>query len=147
LWDPLAKSASFHGVTTVVLANCGFALAPCRDQDKDLVFRTIERAEDMARSTLSAGVEWQWETYGEYMDALGRTPKSVNVASYVGHSAVRSYVMGEAAFEREGTEDEIVAMAEIVDEAMRHGAVGLSTSRSTSHATYDDAPVPSRVGT
>src|SRR5437764_7733661 len=86
-WDPLGTSSCWHGITSVVMGNCGFTLAPCREADADLVFRSLERAEDMNRTTLVNGVSWQWETFPEFLDAVDRLPKGVNYSAYVGHSA------------------------------------------------------------
>ena len=101
-WEPLGTSACWHGVTSAVMGNCGFTIAPCRSTEKDLVLRSIERAEDIQREDVLTGVDWRWETFPQYLDALDATPKGINYAAYVGHSALRAYVMGERAFEGEG---------------------------------------------
>jgi N-acyl-D-aspartate/D-glutamate deacylase len=144
-WDPLGTCSSWHGVTTSVLGNCGFTLAPCREEDADLVFRNLERAEDIPREALLAGVPWQWESYAEYLDAIDRSPKGINYAGYIGHSALRTHVMGERAFEGPANEDDLTAMRREVEDALEAGAIGLSTSRSPNHATSDDRPVASRM--
>ena len=126
------------------MGNCGFTLAPCRESEKDLVMRNLERAEDISRDAMLAGIDWQWETYAEYLDAVDRTPKGINYAGYIGHSALRTYVMGERAFEQNATDDDIAAMRREVGDALRAGALGFTTSRSPNHATSDDRPVPSR---
>jgi N-acyl-D-amino-acid deacylase len=145
-WDGLGTCASWHGVTSVVMGNCGFTLAPCREAEKDLVLRCLERAEDIARSAMIEGIpEWSWETYPQYLEALDRLPKGINYAGYVGHSAVRTYVMGERAFEEPATDDDLTAMRREVEAALRAGAIGFSTSRSTSHLMMDDRPVASRA--
>jgi N-acyl-D-aspartate/D-glutamate deacylase len=143
-WDPLLTCPSWHGVTSVVMGNCGFTVAPCRDSEKDLALRSLERAEDMNRETLLAGVEWKWETFPEYLDAIDALPKGLNLAGYVGHSALRTYVMGERAYEAEATEDELAALVRHTEASLRAGAIGFSTSRSANHATADDHPVASR---
>jgi N-acyl-D-aspartate/D-glutamate deacylase len=143
-WDPLLTCPSWHGVTTVVMGNCGFTVAPCRDTEKDLALRSLERAEDMARETLLAGVEWRWETYPEYLDVVDALPKGLNVAGYVGHSALRTYVMGERAYAEEANEDDLAALVRETESSLRAGAIGFSTSRSNNHATADDHPVASR---
>jgi N-acyl-D-amino-acid deacylase len=144
-WDPLGTCSCWHGVTTVVMGNCGFTLAPCREEEKDLAMRSLERAEDIARDAMLEGITWQWETYADYLDALDRTPKGINYSGYVGHSALRTYVMGARAFEETATEDDLRAMRREVESALRAGAIGFSTSRSPNHATSDDRPVASRL--
>jgi N-acyl-D-amino-acid deacylase len=146
LWDPESSSPSWHGITTSVMGNCGFTLAPCREVEMDLCLRSLERAEDMSREVMLAGINWAWESYPQYLDAVDRAPKSINVAGYVGHSAVRSYVMGERAFTERATDDDLAAMRREVRSALRAGALGFSTSRLAAHETADDQPVASRVG-
>lgn len=143
-WDPIGTSSCYHGITSVVMGNCGFTLAPCREREADLVFRNLERAEDLSRAAMRAGIEWRWETFPEFLDVLDGLPKGINYAGYVGHSALRTYVMGERAFEGPAREDDLDAMAQLVRGAIKAGAVGLSTTRSPSHETSDDRPVASR---
>jgi N-acyl-D-amino-acid deacylase len=144
-WDPLGTSSCYHGVTTVVMGNCGFTLAPCREAEADFVFRNLERAEDIAREALLAGIDWGWETFPEYLDVLDALPKGINYSGYIGHSALRTYVMGERAFEERASEADLIAMSQHVKDALNAGAVGFSTSRSQAHKTSDDRPVASRV--
>jgi N-acyl-D-aspartate/D-glutamate deacylase len=144
-WDQLGSCSCYHGVTTAVMGNCGFTLAPCRESEADLVFRNLERAEDINRDAMLQGIEWQWETYPEYMAAVDKLPKALNYAGYVGHSALRTYVMGERAFEEEASDDDMTKMKAAVQEAVQAGAIGFSTSRSPSHMTSDDRNVASRV--
>ncbi len=144
-WDELGSCSCYHGVTTVVMGNCGFTLAPCREAEIDFVFRNLERAEDISRDAMLAGIEWRWETYPEFMDVLDTLPKGINYAGYIGHSALRTHVMGERAFEDEASEDDLAEMVRQVREAVAAGALGFSTSRSPSHRTSDDRPVASRV--
>lgn len=144
-WDRLGSCSCYHGVTSVVMGNCGFTLAPCRESEADLVFRNLERAEDIAREAMLAGIDWRWETYPEYLDVVDALPKGINYAGYVGHSALRTYVMGPRAFEEEATEDDVKRMATIVQEAVRAGAIGFTTSRSPNHQTSDHKPVASRL--
>ena len=139
-WDPLGTCSCWHGVTTVVMGNCGFTLAPCREDEKDLAMRSLERAEDIARDAMLEGITWQWETYADYLDALDRTPKGINYSGYIGHSALRTYVMGERAFDGTATDDDLSAMRREVESALRAGAIGFSTSRSPNHETADDRP-------
>ena len=144
-WDPLGTCPSWHGVTSTIMGNCGFTLAPCRASEADLVFRSIERAEDIARKTMLAGIEWKWETFAQYLDVVDALPKNINYAGYIGHSALRTYVMGERAFEQKASVAEVEAMTRELESALKAGAIGFSTSRTDSHSTYDDKPVPSRV--
>ena len=144
-WDQLGSCSCYHGVTTAVMGNCGFTLAPCREAEADLVFRNLERAEDISRSAMLEGINWQWETYPEYMDVIDALPKGINYAGYVGHSAIRTYVMGERAFEEEPTESDMEAMKHEVRSAINAGAMGFSTSRSPAHMTSDNRLVASRV--
>ena len=117
-WDQLGSCSCYHGVTTAVMGNCGFTLAPCREAEADLVFRNLERAEDISRSAMLEGINWQWETYPEYMDVIDALPKGINYAGYVGHSAIRTYVMGERAFEEDPTELDMEAMKREVRSAI-----------------------------
>jgi N-acyl-D-amino-acid deacylase len=144
-WDSLGTCSCYHGVTSVVMGNCGFTLAPCREAEADLVFRNLERAEDIDRGAMLEGITWQWETYPEYMDAVDKLPKGINYSGYIGHSALRTYVMGERAFDEAASEDDLKAMSHQVQEAVKAGALGLSTSRSPAHRTSDDRPVASRA--
>ncbi|MCG8547582.1 MAG: amidohydrolase family protein, partial [Alphaproteobacteria bacterium] len=144
-WDQLGSCSCYHGVTSVVMGNCGFTLAPCREAEADLVFRNLERAEDISRDAMQQGIEWRWETYADYLDVIDSLPKGINYAGYVGHSALRTYVMGERAFEAEATEDDLAQITHQVAESIKAGAIGFSTSRSRSHMTANDQPVASRV--
>jgi N-acyl-D-aspartate/D-glutamate deacylase len=144
-WDPLGTCSCYHGITSVVMGNCGFTLAPCREREADLVFRNLERAEDLSREAMRAGIKWRWETFPEFLDILDGLPKGINYAGYIGHSALRTYVMGERAFDGEASEDDLQAMKREVREAIKAGAVGFSTTRSPSHETSDHRPVASRA--
>ena len=146
-WDPLGECSCFHGVTTAVMGNCGFTLAPVHSDARHLVVRNLERAEDIAAEAMAAGIDWSWETYPEYLDFVERTPKGINYAGYVGHSALRTWAMGERAFTEEATADDIALMVSQVEDSMRAGAVGFTTSISGNHETSDDRPVASRVST
>jgi N-acyl-D-amino-acid deacylase len=145
MWDPLGTSSCWHGVTTVVMGNCGFSLAPARADAHALVVRNLERAEDISPEAMAAGIDWTWETFAEYLDAVERRPKGINYAAYVGHSALRTWAMGERAFEEEADESDLEAMRGQLLEALKAGAIGLSTSRSLNHETSDDRPVASRL--
>jgi N-acyl-D-amino-acid deacylase len=144
-WDPLGSCSCYHGVTTAVMGNCGFTLAPCAADDADLVFRNLERAEDLPRESLLAGIDWRWETFPQFLDAVDAQPKGINYAGYIGHSALRTYVMGERAFDEAAGEDDLARMCALVKEAVEAGAIGFSTSRTFNHITADDRPVASRV--
>ena len=144
-WDPIGSCSSYHGVTSVVMGNCGFTLAPCKQEDADLVFRNLERAEDLSRDAMLEGIDWTWETFPEFLDTVDDLPKGINYAGYIGHSALRTYTMGERAFEAEANEDEVKHMQALVKEAMHAGAIGFSTSRTFNHTTADDRPVASRL--
>jgi N-acyl-D-amino-acid deacylase len=144
-WDPLGTCSCWHGITSVVMGNCGFTLAPCADKDKQLVMRNLERAEDISADAMNVGIEWSWTTYREYLDTLERLPKGINYAGYIGHSALRTYVMGERAFDGAATEDDLRAMEAELRDALQAGAIGFTTSRSPSHETPDRRPVASRM--
>jgi N-acyl-D-amino-acid deacylase len=144
-WDPYGGSLAEHGVTSAVMGNCGFTLAPGTQEQADLIFRSIERAEDMSREAIQRGVPWSWTTFADYMDAVEALPKALNIAAQCGHSAVRASVMGERAFTDSATEDEIHRMRRVVGEAISAGAIGFSTSRSRAHLTKAGDPVASRV--
>jgi N-acyl-D-amino-acid deacylase len=144
-WDPLGTSSCWHGITSVVMGNCGFTLAPCAVENKHLVVRNLQRAEDIPPAAMEAGIQWRWTTFPEFLDCLETLPKGINYAGYVGHSAVRTFVMGERAFEKPASEDELRAMERQVRDAIRAGAIGFTTSRSPAHETPGGIPVASRV--
>jgi N-acyl-D-amino-acid deacylase len=144
-WDVLGSCSCWHGVTSVVMGNCGFSLAPCAEKDKLLVMRNLERAEDIAPEAMQAGIKWSWTTFAEYLDAVDRLPKGINYAAYIGHSALRTYVMGGRAFEEEATSEDLELMKHEVRDAIRAGAIGFTTSRTSNHQTPDGRPVASRV--
>jgi N-acyl-D-aspartate/D-glutamate deacylase len=130
LWDPACSSSCWHGVTTVVVGNCGFSLAPCPAEHRPLMLRLLRDLEDMRPSALEAGIDWSFETFPQYLDLVRRRGTDLNVAAYVGHSAVRIATMGADAFERAATDAEVAAMARLVTEAMDAGAIGFATSTS-----------------
>ncbi len=144
-WDPLGECSCFHGVTTVVMGNCGFTLAPVRNDERHLVVRNLERAEDISPAAMAEGIDWCWETFPEYLDFVDRTPKGINYAGQVGHSALRTWAMGERAFEQGSREPDLKRMVGQLEDSMRAGAVGFTTSVSPNHATSDDRPVASRM--
>jgi N-acyl-D-aspartate/D-glutamate deacylase len=143
-WDPLGSSSNEHGVTTVVMGNCGLTLAPCKPESHDALIGTFVRVEGMPRHSLQAGIPWDWRTHGEFLDALSRRPLGLNIATLVGHCAVRQYAMGEASVEREANDAEISQMEELVGQGMAAGAFGFSTNSNQSHFREDGKPVPSR---
>ena len=144
-WDPLGTSSCWHGITSVVMGNCGFTLAPCAKKDRHLVIRNLERAEDIAGEAMEAGIDWRWTTFPEYLDTLDSLPKGINYSGYIGHSALRTYVMGERAFDGPAGEDDLAAMERELRNALMAGAIGFTTSRSPSHETPDSKPVASRM--
>ncbi len=145
-WDPLASCSSWHGVTTVVTGNCGFTIAPCRPGDRETMMRMLQYVEGMSLEAMRKGIRWDFESFGEYLDALERGGLWVNVGALVGHSAIRQYVMGAASWERAASAAEIDRMAALVREAMAAGAVGLSSSANSNHVGDRGRPVPSRLG-
>jgi N-acyl-D-amino-acid deacylase len=146
-WDPIGSCSCWHGITTVAMGNCGFSLAPCAEKDKQRVIRNLERAEDISPEAMEAGIKWSWESFPQYLDAVDRTPKGINYAPYVGHSALRTYVMGERGFTDEATPGDLEAMKGDLRSAMMAGALGLTTSRTVNHQTPDGSPVASRLAT
>lgn len=142
-WDPVASPSTSHGVTSVVLGNCGITFAPCRPADRGYLAELMESVEDIPRDAIMSGLPWDWESYGEYLDSVERMPTGPNVGGMVGHCAVRQYVMGERSLgEAPATADDIRRMADLVDEAMAAGALGFSTSRTLMHRVPDGRPVP-----
>src|SRR6267378_1003403 len=146
-WDPLGTCSCWHGITSVVMGNCGFTLAPCAAADKALVVRNLERAEDISGAAMAAGIKWTWTTFPEFLDAIDALPKGINYAGYVGHCALRSHVMGERAFEQAASEDDLALMERELREAIQAGAIGFTTTRSPIHETPDGRPVASRLAT
>ena len=144
-WDPYARPSPALGVTTAVIGNCGFTIAPCRPQDRELTMRNLTQVEGMSFEVLQRGVRWEFQTFAEYLAQLRRTGCAINIAAYVGHSSMRTYVMGAGANQRAATADEIAQMAALVREAMAAGAVGLASSTSPAHNGAGGAPMPSRL--
>jgi len=143
-WDPALTPSCFHGVTTVIAGNCGFSIAPTRAEHRTLIARTLENVEDMDVPTLEAGIEWDFTTFPEYLASVGRRGLGLNFTAYIGHTALRLFVMGDDAYERAATAEEIVDMQDLVREAIAAGAVGFATSQSPTHRGVDGKPVPSR---
>ena len=130
-WDPHLTPSCWHGVTTVVMGNCGVGFAPVRPGQQDYLIELMEGVEDIPGTALAEGIDWEWESFPEYLDALERMPRALDVGAQVPHGAVRAYVMGERGAKNEkATPDDIAAMARLVREALRAGALGFSTSRT-----------------
>jgi N-acyl-D-aspartate/D-glutamate deacylase len=145
LWDPYGTSEPQHGVTTVVMGNCGLTLAPVQPGGEDAIVQSFVRVEAMPREALEAGVPWGWRSYGEYLDRLeGRV--GINVGGLVGHIAVRHDVLGEAAVERAATADEVARMRQLVAQALEGGALGMSTNRNASRSPAAWPTTPSSSG-
>lgn len=142
-WDGLCDTSSLHGVTTVAAGNCGFGVAPCRQNDHDYLGQLFARVEGMDLAALDR-ITWDFETFGEFLDTRpGRL--GVNFGMYVGHSAIRRWVMGDASYERAAREDEVAAMVGLVDDAMARGSLGFSSSLAPTHLDLADRPIPSRL--
>ncbi len=142
-WDPDATSSCWHGVTSVVLGNCGVTFAPVRPGDEPWLAALMESVEDIPAASILEGMPWDWESYGDYLASIDRWPLGVNVGGMIGHCAIRHYAMGERGLdEAPATDDDIALMAGLVDEAMRGGALGFSTSRTLLHRVPDGRFVP-----
>lgn len=143
-WDADITPSSSYGVTTVIMGNCGFGVAPTRPVDRQLIVETLATVEDMPTEALESGIQWDFETFPDYLDVIAARPKRLNVAAYIGHTPLRWYVMGADATERSANDREVQAMADLVTEAMNAGAIGFATSVSPSHWGAKGRPVPSR---
>jgi len=141
-WDPDMTPVSWHGVTTVLIGNCGMTFAPCKPDDRALMAGMMETVEDIPKSAILDGLSWDWEHYGEYLDSIDKLGTAVNVAGLVGHSAVRYYVMGDRSFADQATEDEKQQMSDIVAKAIDDGAFGFSTNRYEPHVAPDGRAIP-----
>ncbi|MBX3028285.1 amidohydrolase family protein [bacterium] len=142
-WDPLGVPSCLHGVTSVVVGNCGVGFAPCKPSDREYLMYLMEGVEDVPAAALRAGLRWTWETFPEYLDALARQPLGLNVGAHISHAPLRVWAMGErGATDAEPNEAELAAMREAVAEALRAGALGFATGRTTMHRTPSWDPVP-----
>jgi N-acyl-D-amino-acid deacylase len=147
-WDAEMGPSSWHGVTTVVMGNCGVGFAPAKKDKHDWLIGLMEGVEDIPGTALAEGMTWDWETFPEYLDALERLPRTVDVGTHVPHGAVRAYVMGERGANNEApTETDIAQMSKIVEEGLRAGALGFSTSRTILHKSVDGVLVPGTTAT
>lgn len=149
LWDRMLSISPWHGVTTTVIGNCGFGVAPTKAIHRKLIMQTLEKVEGMSLEALHAGLgeDWPFETFPEYLDAVEKRGSAINIAALFGHTPLRMYVMGEESTERAATQDEINSMKKLMREAMEAGAIGFGTSVSVSHNGYAGKPVPSRQAT
>ena len=144
-WDQLGSCSCWHGVTSVVMGNCGFALAPCQPGEREWIARCLEAVEDIPVEAMMNGIDWTWETFPDYLDQVAQLPKAINYSAFIGHSALRMYVMGQRALTEVANEDDLRNMGAAVEEALQVGAVGLSTSRATTHITPEGSPIASRI--
>jgi len=144
-WDPLGSCSCWHGVTTVVMGNCGFTLAPGTAEQRDMIVSNIARAEDISTDAMNAAIRWSWTSFRDYMNVVDKLPKTINYASNIGHSALRTYVMGERSFEQHANADDMGAMEQELMDALDAGAIGFTSSRSTAHKLPepDNRPVAS----
>ena len=141
-WDPMVTPSTNHGVTTVLLGNCGVTFAPCKPEHREKLAGMMETVEDIPKHAIMSGLSWNWDQYGDYLDYLEESKPAVNVVGLVGHCAIRYYVMGDRAVDELATDEEIEQMAELVDKAVKAGAIGFSTSRVEGHRIPDGRPVP-----
>src|SRR3984957_1816014 len=147
MWDPSANPSSSHGVTTVLMGNCGYTLAPVRAADQEYLMGVFSAAEEVPKAALQRFAPFGWETFPDYLNTLRRSPLGVNVVSQIGHSALRRYVMGEAALDRAATEEEIATMVRVAEEAMDAGAAGISTSQAPHQVGELGEHIPSYFAT
>ena len=143
-WDPYLRPSTYHGVTTVVMGNCGVGFSPCKPEERDWLISLMEGVEDIPGTALHEGINWQWESFPEYLDTLEGKPLAIDVGTQIPHGAVRAYVMGQRGIDREeASQEEIEQMSQIVKEAIEAGAFGFSTSRTEKHKDSSGALTPS----
>jgi len=143
-WDPYLRPSTYHGVTTVVMGNCGVGFSPCKPEERDWLISLMEGVEDIPGTALHEGINWQWESFPEYLDTLEDKPLAIDVGTQIPHGAVRAYVMGQRGIDREeASQEEIEQMSQIVKEAIEAGAFGFSTSRTEKHKDSSGALTPS----
>ena len=143
-WDPMVTCSPWHGVTTVIMGNCGVGVAPVKPATREILMQDLVNVEAIPYDVMKAGIDWQWESYGQYLDAIDRRGLGINVAGLVAFTPLRHYVMGEASFERAATEDEIATMRRLLREAMEAGAFGFTTTTSRNHVGYQGRPLACR---
>ena len=144
-WDPVLAPSSWHGATTLVFGNCGVGFAPVRSEHQKALIEMMEGVEDIPGITLTEGLKWDWESFPEYLDALERLPRTIDIGAQVAHHPLRVYAMGERAIKREmATAEDIELMARLTEEALKAGAVGFTTSRTDQHKTLAGDLVPGR---
>jgi len=143
-WDPLLTCSPWHGVTTVIMGNCGVGVAPVKPETREILMQDLVNVEAIPYDVMKAGIDWQWESYGQYLDAIDRRGLGINVAGLVAFTPLRHYVMGQASFERAATEDEIAAMRRLLRQAMEAGAFGFTTTTSRNHVGYQGRPLACR---
>jgi len=141
-WDPELKPVSHHGVTSVLMGNCGVTFAPCKPEDRELIAHMMQTVEDIPKDAILGGLPWDWESYGGYLNSIQKLNLGINVAGMVGHTAIRYYVMGERSVEEFATDEEIQQMSDIVGASIDEGAVGFSTNRYPPHVGPDGRPIP-----
>ena len=141
-WDRKLTSVSWHGVTTALLGNCGVTFAPCKKDDREFLAGMMETVEDIPKYAILTGLPWDWETYGGYLDSLERLGPMINITGLVGHSATRTYVMGERAIEEQATPEEIEQIAALAGQSVKEGAIGFSVNRHPGHTLPDRRPIP-----
>ncbi len=142
-WDPIGSSSCYHGITSVVMGNCGVTFAPCRPEDREVLAGMMASVEDIPQDAILDELAWDWVTYGEYLESMARLPKGLNVGGMVGHCALRQYAMGTRGIDQDPpTADDLAVMTDLLAEAMRAGALGFSTSRTFLHKVPDGRPVP-----
>src|SRR6202021_382659 len=143
VWDSHLAPSAWHGVTTAVMGNCGVGFAPCKPADREKLIELMEGVEDIPGAVMHEGLQWEWESFPQYLDALDRRPRDIDICALLPHAAVRVFVMGERAITLENAnQGDIALMREIAREAMQAGAFGFSTSRSLSHKTLKGDPTP-----
>ena len=143
-WDNMLTSSPWHGVTTVIMGNCGVGVAPVKPEMRDILMHDLVNIEAIPYDVMQAGINWQWESYGEYLDVIDQRGLGLNVAGLVAFTPLRHYVMGEESFERQATTDEIATMRRLLREAMQAGAFGFTTSVSRTHVGYGGRPLACR---
>jgi N-acyl-D-amino-acid deacylase len=144
-WDAYLAQSAQMGVTTALIGNCGFTIAPCLPKNRDLVMKNLTQVEGMSLASLQAGIDWDFESFPQYLDLIDKKGCALNLAAFVGHSTLRTHVMGSEASDRAASAAEIAHMAKLLDEALQAGAIGFATTTSTSHSAFDGRPMPSRL--